>query len=255
MRRGNLYIFGFITVISAVAALLLSLTFRLLNDRQQLNIEADMKKNILIAVGLRDCECYNRDGLSHKECCDVQCCYRENIKSLVVDSKGMVVKTDTPAELINPENESAKAPESRKFPVFVRMEDGREVIFCVPVSGKGVWSTLYGYIALKRDFNTVAGMTFYRHGETPGLGAEIEKRWFLENFRGRKIRDRNGALVSISVVKGRADPGSPMYQHQVDGISGATLTGDGVTQLLLKSLRLYEPYFQRKIKEKAYAGE
>ena len=113
----------------------------------------------------------------------------------------------------------------------------------IPISGKGLWSTLYGYFALEMDMKTVKGITFYKHGETPGLGAEVEKKWFQNNFIGKKIFDENSNLVSITVYKGSS--GDDI--HGVDGISGATVTSNGVTNFLKSILNNYKPYLERNI--------
>jgi Na+-transporting NADH:ubiquinone oxidoreductase subunit C len=107
---------------------------------------------------------------------------------------------------------------------------------------------LYGYLALEADATTVRGITFYKHGETPGLGGEIEKEWFLGNFKGKKIFSVTAKkLTPIVVVKGKA---ADMYkgeelEHSVDGITAATITGSGVTELLDNALKAYEPYFSK----------
>ena len=112
----------------------------------------------------------------------------------------------------------------------------------IPISGKGLWSTLYGYFALDLDLETVKGITFYKHGETPGLGAEVEKSWFQNNFIGKRFVDDEGNLVGIRIVKGKADPNS---QYEVDGISGATITSKGLESFLVDDLKKYEPFFQK----------
>ncbi|MDX1315152.1 MAG: FMN-binding protein, partial [Eudoraea sp.] len=103
-----------------------------------------------------------------------------------------------------------------------------------PVSGKGLWSTLYGYFALEPDAKTVRGITFYQHGETPGLGAEIEKDWFQSKFAGKKLFE-SGQPTEFRVTK----PGSASGDYAVDGISGATLTAKGVESLLRHDAALY----------------
>ncbi len=92
---------------------------------------------------------------------------------------------------------------------------------------------------------TVKGITFYKHKETPGLGAEVDKDWFKNNFIGKKLTDKNGELVSIEVVKGYVSKTDPDALHKVDGISGATITGTGLTTFLKSDLEKYEPYFAR----------
>ena len=119
---------------------------------------------------------------------------------------------------------------------------------------------MYGYIALKTDLNTVAGIRFYKHIETPGLGAELAKPDHNEKWIGKKILDEDGSLVSVKVAKGNAEQTHPQeLEHYVDGISGATLTGKGINEFLKEDLETYEPYFKtrRQTEEEAQqpAGE
>ena len=98
---------------------------------------------------------------------------------------------------------------------------------------------MFGFIAIGEDGNTVKGITFYKHGETPGLGGEVEKEWFQENFVGKKIYNLDKKLVSVKVVKGKASDvliGNDL-EHGVDGISGATVTSNGVTKFLRSYLK------------------
>lgn len=115
-------------------------------------------------------------------------------------------------------------------PVYlVGGESGPEQVI-LPVRGAGLWSTMFGYLALERDGNTVRGLRFYEHAETPGLGDQIDKPAWRAQWQGRQLFDAGGAL-RIEVVRGQVPPGTDAA-HQVDGLSGATLTGRGVTDLL-----------------------
>ena len=104
---------------------------------------------------------------------------------------------------------------------------------------------MYGYFAIEPDASTAKGITFYKHKETPGLGAEVDKDWFKNNFIGKKFIDDSGNLVSIEVIKGFVSDKDPNAKHKVDGISGATVTGNGLTTLLKADLQKYEPYFAK----------
>lgn len=251
MRQDNTYTLIFLGAVALASSLILALASQLLKDRQDLLRQADMKRNILIAAGFM--ECYSDAAEARREmgsgvCKDVHLYYERHMRALLLDHLGNAVdEPETRPELVDPAREAEKPKEKRRFPVFLRIDeiDGREAItaYCVPIYGKGLWSSLYGYLALESDLDTVRGLSFYRQGETPGLGAEIQSRWFQDEFKGKKILDANGKLVSITVLKGKADPASPLAAHQVDGISGATLTTKGVTELLMKSLSMYEPYF------------
>ncbi len=248
MRQTNTYTFFFIIVIAVISSLVLSFASQSLSRRQALNIENDREKNILIALGLySDGKCFDNEKQDYSRdeaSCNVTCCYGEYVKSFAVDGNGNLKKSGDVPERIDLEKELEKPEAERAYPVFTRVINGNIEAYCIPVVGKGLWSTLYGYLALKNDLNTVAGLTFYKHGETPGLGAEIEKKWFQKDFVGKKILNEKNELVSVKVVKGKVKPNSPDISHEVDGISGATLTGNGVTKLLKKCLSLYEPYFK-----------
>ena len=139
---------------------------------------------------------------------------------------------------------------------YIRMNNEKIEGIALPIAGKGLWSTIFGYIALNPDTDSVLGIQFYKHGETPGLGGEVEKKWFTDNFVNhpikesngeityvpKKIRNENGKIISISVIKGGVDysKSNKSAIHQVDGISGATVTADGVSDFLLEDLLRYE---------------
>jgi Na+-transporting NADH:ubiquinone oxidoreductase subunit C len=204
----------FAAAVCVVCSLVVSSAATLLKERQEKNVLIDKQKNILGAV-----------GLSAGTPDEVASLYAENIKALEV--------TDS------------------KLPLYVREEGGAPVAYAFPIEGKGLWSTLYGYLALEPDGNTVKGITFYKHGETPGLGAEIEKPWFQKNFVGKKVLADDGSLASITVVKGKVAETVPddRKTHSVDGISGATITSKGVTNLVRAGLERYEPFLKTIRKE------
>lgn len=115
--------------------------------------------------------------------------------------------------------------------VYVVEKDGQMDTLIMPVRGYGLWSTLYGFIAIKADLNTVAGMGFYQHAETPGLGGEVDNPKWKAQWLGKTLFDESGKL-SVAVIKGGVDPQSPKAVHQVDALAGATLTSKGVDNLL-----------------------
>lgn len=240
MQHSKPYTIGFILIITALFGLLLALAASALRERQQFNEEVNVKRNILMAVGVLD-----RDR--EMELDEIDAMYQESVQSFAVDPDGMVVE-GVSGESLDLEVVLQDPDTSRhRYPVFMATDAAGSTVYAIPVFGKGLWSTLYGYLALEADLETVRGMTFYAHGETPGLGAEIEQAWFQDNFVGKKIYD-GGALRTIRVVKGTVenriqDPGERDYY--VDGISGATITGRGVSNLLETKVALYEPFFER----------
>ena len=120
---------------------------------------------------------------------------------------------------------------ARYAPVYLLRREGRLELVVLPVHGYGLWSTMYGLLALEGDGRTVAGLSFYEHAETAGLGSEITSPRWLAQWQGKAALDERG-LPRIRVVKGRVDATSPDARYQVDGLSGATLTGNGVTNLM-----------------------
>ncbi len=214
MAHGKRYVIGFAAVVCIAASTLVSLTSLGLRQRQETNIEVDRKAKILKAAGLEESlKALKKPG-------DILALYKKSISTIYADS-------------------------DKTLPVYLCKQKNAFLSVVIPVSSKGLWPTLYGYFALEPDLNTVKGLTFYKHGETPGLGGEIEKEWFQQNFVGKKIWDNQNNLVSIKVIKGKVDQmiTDPEKRiHSVDGISGATITSRGVTDLLKKWLDVYEPF-------------
>jgi len=232
-RNSNSYTFTFALIVCVVCSLLLSLVSEGLKSKKDLNVVLDIQKNILKAVNLRE-------PLNAKASAQVvKKTYSEKIKEMVIDGNGEVVEGKLPADL---------KEDDKLYPLYVYRENDQVLAYCFPVNGKGLWSTLYGYFALEPDAKTVRGITFYKHGETPGLGAEIEKDWFLNNFKGKNIWDEETRkLVPTAVVKGKVSDvvSKDKQQYYVDGISGATMTSKGVTALIDQWLNVYEAFFKK----------
>lgn len=230
--RSNSYTLMFTATVTIILGIMLSAAATSLKDRQQMNVELDIRKNILSSLNI-----FNpaTDELTADEIAEL---FADRIKSYVIDGQGEVVAGMVPDQI------DPKAGLDR-FPVYEKTENGTTAGYSLPVAGKGLWSTCYGYLALEKDCNTVMGITFYQHGETPGLGGEIEKEWFTSNYIGKRIFDEAGKLVSIQVVKGTVNPNSKDAYHQVDGISGATLTGKGLNIFIKEDLNNYLPFFKK----------
>ena len=116
--------------------------------------------------------------------------------------------------------------------------------YVIPIEGYGLWDIIKGYVALEADLNTIKGITFYEHKETPGLGARIVEDRFREQYKGKTILTEQGDLTSVTIVRGVATDQykEPQLNHYVDGISGATLTCKGVNHFLQATLTAYEPF-------------
>ncbi len=115
--------------------------------------------------------------------------------------------------------------------VYMVEKDGKMESLILPVRGYGLWSTLHGFLAIKPDFNTVVGLGFYQHAETPGLGGEVDNPKWKSLWPGKTLFDDTGKPI-VKIVKGGVDPASPDAGHQVDALAGATLTSNGVDRLL-----------------------
>ena len=115
--------------------------------------------------------------------------------------------------------------------IYAVVENDQLAKVILPVRGYGLWSTLYGYLALEGDGNTVIGLGFYEHAETPGLGDQVDKQVWLEQWPGKEVYDDNGE-PAVKLVKGGVNPSAPDAEHSVDGFAGATLTARGVENLM-----------------------
>jgi len=221
-------------VVSLVCSSLVASAAVVLKPRQVANAILDMRRNILEVAGLMDPE-RDVDELF------------DGIEPRVVDLETGAYVEDIDPEAFDPA-EAAKDPErsvevpaeidvarvgrrARHALVYLVRQDGEVTKIILPVSGYGLWSTMYGFLALEADGNTVADITFYAHGETPGLGDFIAKPPWRELWRGKRAFDESGE-PKLRVVKGRVSPDDPLGDHHVDGVSGATLTGNGVTKMM-----------------------
>lgn len=177
------------------------------------------------------------DELSGDEILSV---FDEQVQDFIVDHSGKVVAEDG-GENINVAKVWKEEPDKRQLPVYIYENAGKK-FYIFPMRGKGLWDDIWGNIALGPDLNEVVGVAFDHKAETPGLGAEIKDNpKFAAQFVGKKIFDARGQFVSIVLKKGGASPEDP---HAVDGISGATLTADGVTAMLRDALSWYLPYIE-----------
>ncbi len=235
------YVIIFILILTAAVAISLTGLREATKAQSATNEDIFNKRAILTAV-----EDYLPDGQKVSELSDEQVLNLfEQMEQPVVDMDGNIVE-GVKAEEINMAKERKKPESERRLPVYVYEQDGQE-FYILSVRGNGLWDEIWGSVALKNDLNTVAGATFDHKGETPGLGAEIKDNpAFAAQFEGKEIYEEDGDYVSIKVRKGGArDP-----DHEVDGISGATVTADGVTEMLYRGLKYYEPYLN-KVKQQS----
>ena len=159
--------------------------------------------------------------------------------------EGEKVTEDDKAYLIDVKKEldNAKNGKTQKLPLFIAEKEGKPV-YILPVRGNGLWDAIWGYIALNEDLKTINGVYFDHKGETPGLGANITEPFFTEDFKGESLYNESGDFKGIEISKSNGDPNNTdKTDNQVDAISGATITGNGVGAMINSGIRSYLPYF------------
>ena len=220
-----------------ICSFLVSVTAVKLSHRQKENQRMEKIKNILIVADL-----YQKDA-------DMDAIYQKKIEKQWIALKTGVAVNQSTAKFekfsFNALARHAKYGGSipakldianiKRRPIFMPVyllktgETLQKII--LPVVGKGLWSTMYGFLALNSDAKTISGITFYQHGETPGLGGEISNPNWQKNWQGKRAFDENGK-VAIRVIKGEVNPNKPDANYHVDGLSGATITSRGVNDLV-----------------------
>ena len=233
----NTYIFVFSLIMVTIVAVLLSFVSMQLKPRQLMNVQIERKQDVLRSVGKAELASEAEDKNSYID----EEFGKYITESYVVDFNGARVEIDAFEVMLGLNAEIRKDREDRNYPVFVYSENGGPKKYVVPVRGKGLWGPIWGYIALDEDLNSISGAIFDHDKETPGLGAEINTAWFQEPFTGKTLFNEAGEFVSIEVVKGGADPSS---KHQVDGISGGTITSKALEAMLADCLIGYVAHFK-----------
>jgi Na+-transporting NADH:ubiquinone oxidoreductase subunit C len=175
--------------------------------------------------------------------------FENKMEQRVVDMDGNLVEDKT-AEKVDMAQEEKKPVEDRLLPFYIYTDAEGNPYYILSVRGSGLWDKIWGNISLESDLRTIAGASFDHKGETPGLGAEIKDNpAFAAQFIGKTIYDKDGDYTAVSVVKGAIKEPN----HQVDGISGATITGNGVNEMLWRGIKYYEPYLD-KLENKNQTG-
>lgn len=245
MQQSNTYIILFAIGLTVVFGGALALTSQGLKPLQDKQVELDTKKKILGAV---------MDISSIKEPNEILETYNAKVKSIVVDYNGNIVETDPKgnpavAEKVNIQKNSKLDPQERMYPVFMFSESGDGVdAYIFPTFGSGLWDWISSYIALEGDLTTVKGIAFDHKAETPGLGARITEKTVQDRYIGKQIFNGQGELESITMVKGEGNTG--LGDHQVDGMSGATMTAKGVNNMLEVYMECYSAFIEKSKSQK-----
>ncbi len=225
--QGNTYTFVYSIVLVVIVAALLSVISLSLQPAQNENIKNEKRQNILRSVNILS-TASESETLFNKYITE----------QFIINSKGERMEGN--AFDIDVAKEFKKACDQRQLPVFVaQTEKGTKYI--LPLYGAGLWGPIWGYVSLEENKNTIYGTVFDHQGETPGLGAEITSQHFQTQFQGKLIFD-NDQLVSILVKKG----GNATGAHEVDAISGGTITSRGVETMIKNYLTCYESFLKQK---------
>lgn len=239
----NLYTLFFAIVMVIVVGSLLAFIASSLKPRIVENQRFEKQQNILYAMGV-----HNNEG-------------DNDVSFISTDKVGEVFDTyitkqyyaqgdqlieDDEAYLIDLAKEESLAKNQnyqKRLPIFIGEKDG-EKLYIIPVTGKGLWDAIWGFVALDSEF-IIKGVYFDHKAETPGLGANIKERFFMDDFKGEYIFDDEGSFNGVEVAKGNNDPLNNRKQdNRVDAIAGSTITGNGVTAMLRTYLREYLPHLK-----------
>ncbi len=236
-------------LVSLVCSVFVASAAVMLKPRQEANKILNMRRNILEVVDLLE-PGRDIDELFEKiETRVVELetgAYNEEIDPQQFDALKAARDPELGMRIPREQDLAGIGRRARLATVYLVQEDGVVTAIILRVHGYGLWSTMYGFIALEPDGNTVAGLKFYEHAETPGLGDQIDKAVWRDLWPGKKVLDEAGEL-RLEVIKGRVLPGDALRAYRVDGLSGATLTGRGVSRLLRYWLGDdgYGPYLSR----------
>lgn len=227
-KQSNTYTVIYIIILVVLVGAALSFTAMGLKDKQQENENADKMRQILAAVLITP-----KDG-------EIVSDFEKYVTGqIVVNNSGKEIPGD--AFTINVAAESKKPADKRELPVYEVTKDG-EVKYVLPVYGAGLWGPIWGYVAFDADGTTIYGAYFAHQGETPGLGAEIEKPAFSDQFQGKQVF-KDGRFMPVEVVKHGLKPTGD--QDYVDGISGGTITSKGVGAMLDNCLTPYKAFLSK----------
>lgn len=265
-RESNAYTVIFAIIMVVVVGGILAFLFMTLNPTIKANQQNEKKQNILQAIGINET---GGDDFTRKKAAEVFDQYV--VKRITLDFEGNIVKELTNKDSINPKDlndafnvdlrkeykmygkkliKGAKGDDAAlvaalkkedriRYPLFV-CEKGDSTFYVMPAVGTGLWDDVWGYIGMLGDCETINGAIFDHAAETPGLGSKVTEDWFQVQFEGKKMVDAAGEFQPIVVKK----PGGDLKPYEVDGISGATFTGNGVGEMLERSFGVYMNFFK-----------
>ena len=265
-KESNAYTVIFATLMVVVVGGLLAFISSSLKPIQEDNVRNEKKQLILKAIGTEETKSITREDAGEQF-------EKYVVERLILDYEGNIIEgtrltNETPVDIksakdafavdLKKEYKKFVQPLTNKYtgsdlvdeltketnihyPLFI-CEVNDKTHYVIPVMGKGLWAGVWGYIGLESDARTISGAVFDHKSETPGLGAEISKDFFSDQFIEKTIVDETGNYTPVKVVK----PGTGVTQPYVDGISGGTFTSVGVDEMMNRTLAVYHKFFQKE---------
>jgi len=237
----NSYTMIFAVIMVLVVGSMLAFLASSLKPSIKENERIEKQQNILYAMGVNENDESSANFVSTSVAGDE---FQKYIKKqLVIEGDNISESEDAYLIDVKKQQANAKNGKVRKLPLFVGEREGK-TFYVAPIRGKGLWDAIWGYISMDENM-IVQGAYFDHKGETPGLGANIKQRYFMDDFIGEHLMSDAGVFKGIRVAKGNNDPkNEEKTDYEVDAIAGATITGDGVSAMIKSDLKLYVPYFK-----------
>lgn len=237
----NTYTLLFAVGLVVIVGTLLAAIDSSLKDKIRINKILEKQQNILYAIGINENEGNSVNFIAADK---AEQEFNKYITKQIYIQGDQVIEDDR-AYLIDVKKQKALAKDpshKRKLPLFIANKDGRN-LYVAPIRGKGLWDAIWAYVSVDENM-IIRGIYFDHKAETPGLGANIKQRFFMDDFIGESLLDIQGNFKGVTVSKTNLDPkNEDKYDNEVDAIAGSTITGDGVTAMIRSDLSLYQPYF------------
>ncbi|MBA41784.1 MAG: Na(+)-translocating NADH-quinone reductase subunit C [Flavobacteriaceae bacterium] len=237
----NSYTLLFAICLVVVVGTLLAAVDSSLKEKIRINKTLEKQQNILYAIGINENDGNSVSFISAEKA-------DQEFNKYVINQiyiQGQNIIEDDKAYLIDVKKEKSLSKDpnyKRRLPLFIAEKDGKN-LYVAPIRGKGLWDAIWAYVSMDENM-VIRGIYFDHKAETPGLGANIKQRFFMDDFIGEALLDSEGKFKGVNVSKTNLDPkNEDKYDHEVDAIAGSTITGDGVTAMIRSDLSLYQSYF------------
>lgn len=237
MQRSNSYIIMYTIALTLVCAVVLALASEGLKPTQKANIDLEKKKFILQSF-------MGSEKVKSLQKPDIENIYKTRVKGIILKTNGEEVSGV--AEAVDVAKEYKKPEADRQLPFYIissESDPSKTEFYVMPIYGFGLWDNIWGYVAVKGDMNTISGVVFDHKGETPGLGARITTAEIQERYVGKQLFSGKD-FKSVKMQKGEGN-NYDTDPHSVDGMSGATLTANGINNMMNAYLGAYSNYFSK----------